>query len=79
MISLLTRKLKVGETTLTTTAPQTDKGTALAGSTITSQPQATSRKPSDLLNGDGTPPTSTRKLPVAPTIQQNRMGLHHSV
>ncbi len=45
------QKTQSRETTLTTTAPQTAKGTALAGSTITPQPQATSRKPSDLLNG----------------------------
>ncbi len=68
------QKTQSRETTLTTTAPQTAKGTALAGSTITSQPQATSRKPSDLLNGDGTPPTSTRKLPVAPTNSTKQDG-----
>ncbi len=68
------QKTQSRETTLTTTAPQTAKDTALAGSTITSQPQATSRKPSDLLNGDGTPPTSTRKLPVAPTNSTKQDG-----
>ncbi len=68
------QKTQSKETTLTTTAPQTAKGTALAGSTITSQPQATSRKPSDLLNGNGTPPTATRKLPVAPTNSTKQDG-----
>uniref|UniRef100_A0A8C2Q4T7 Uncharacterized protein n=1 Tax=Cyprinus carpio TaxID=7962 RepID=A0A8C2Q4T7_CYPCA len=58
----------------TTTAPQTAKSTALTGSTVTPQPQATSRKPSDLLNGNGTPPTSTRKLPVTPANSKKQGG-----
>ncbi|XP_050965936.1 uncharacterized protein LOC127165389 [Labeo rohita] len=56
------------------TAPQTAKSTASAGSTITPQPQYTSRKPTDLLNGNGTPPTSTRTLPATPINPTKQVG-----
>ncbi|CAM4545023.1 unnamed protein product [Leuciscus chuanchicus] len=58
----------------TTAAPQTAKSTASAGSTITPQPQAISRKLPDILKSNGKPNTSTRILPVTPANSTRQDG-----